>query len=151
MKFLFYTNSNHAGLIARIVLGAVMLPHGIPKLVNFEQSMVGLTANLGLSHVVAFLVIAGESVGAASLVLGFLSRFCALSIGVIMAGAVYLVHYQYGFFMNWRGNMTGEGYEYHVLAVGLALVVAVSGGGKFSLDRWITVLFSEGGVFARKN
>lgn len=143
MRFIYETERNHAGLIARVVLGAVMLPHGLPKLLNFEQAIGGLTTGVGLPYYIAFLVIAGESVGAFSLIIGFLSRFCALSIGIIMAGAVHLFHFKYGFFMNWKGNQMGEGYEYHILAIGLALVVTVCGGGSYSMDRWITVIFSD--------
>ena len=36
--------------------------------------------------------------------------------------------------MNWYGNQKGEGYEYHLLAIGLALIVLIHGGGKASLD-----------------
>ena len=39
-----------------------------------------------------------------------------------------------GFFMNWYGNQKGEGFEYHLLAIGLALIVLIHGGGKASLD-----------------
>ncbi len=145
MRFLYQTDRNHAGLVARVFLGAVMLPHGLPKLMNFEQSVGGLTSGVGLPYVIAFLVVVGESIGAFSLILGFLSRFCAFSIGIIMAGAVWLFHYNHGFFMNWKGNQSGEGYEYHILAIGLALVVTVCGGGRFSVDGLITKIVSEDG------
>jgi putative oxidoreductase len=46
-----------------------------------------------------------------------------------------MVHLQNGFFMNWFGNQKGEGIEYHLLALGLALVIMIKGSGKFSLDR----------------
>ncbi|QMU55872.1 MAG: DoxX family membrane protein [Candidatus Mycalebacterium zealandia] len=139
MRFLYKTDDNLAGFFARVALGAVMLPHGYPKLVNFERAIGGLTDGVGLPYAVAFLVIIGESVGAVSLIAGFLSRFCAFSIGIIMAGAIWMFHLKHGFFMNWGGNPeAGEGYEYHVLAIGLALVVTVAGGGRFSVDRLIT-------------
>ena len=38
-----------------------------------------------------------------------------------MVGAIFTVHLQNGFFMNWMGNQKGEGYEYHILAIGMAL------------------------------
>lgn len=135
-KYLFAT-SGYAGLIARLTLGVVMLPHGYEKIMAFEKSMAGLTTGAGLPAVVAFLVIIGESLGAISLIVGFLSRFCAVSIGIIMAGAMLMFHTQNGFFMNWRGNQAGEGYEYFLLAIGLALTIAASGGGSFSIDRMI--------------
>jgi putative oxidoreductase len=36
--------------------------------------------------------------------------------------------------MNWYGTQQGEGFEYHVLALGLALALVVSGGGVWALD-----------------
>jgi len=52
-----------------------------------------------------------------------------------MLGAVTTVHVGNGFFMNWGGTQSGEGFEYHILALGLALVVMLKGSGAFSLDR----------------
>jgi putative oxidoreductase len=53
-----------------------------------------------------------------------------------MAGAVLIAgHLENGFFMNWTGQQAGEGYEYHLLAIGLALTVMVLGGGRWSVDR----------------
>ncbi len=119
-----------------------MLPHGLEKLLNFDQTMAGLTAGVGLPSTVAFLVIMAESVGSVSLIIGLMSRFCALSIGIIMTGAIWMFHLNHGFFMNWKGELEkgGEGYEYHLLAIALALVITISGGGKFSVDSLITRL-----------
>ena len=43
------------------------------------------------------------------------------------------------FFMNWQGRNPGEGFEYHLLAIALILVVMVHGAGALSLDRLITM------------
>lgn len=48
-----------------------------------------------------------------------------------------VVHWQNGFFMNWFGQQAGEGFEYHVLALGLALGLLIDGAGKWSLDRML--------------
>ena len=37
--------------------------------------------------------------------------------------------------MNWSGNQRGEGFEYHLLALALALLIMVRGAGAWSLDR----------------
>jgi len=54
-----------------------------------------------------------------------------------MVVAVYMVHWQNGFFMNWFGRMPAgkEGFEYHILAFAAAIALAIKGGGRFSLDR----------------
>jgi putative oxidoreductase len=54
-----------------------------------------------------------------------------------MVGAVALVHFKYGFFMNWSGQGAGEGYEYHLIVAGLALALMIRGGGSLSVDRAI--------------
>jgi putative oxidoreductase len=36
--------------------------------------------------------------------------------------------------MNWFGAQQGEGFEYHLLVLALALPLVVRGGGAFSLD-----------------
>jgi putative oxidoreductase len=51
-----------------------------------------------------------------------------------MLGAIITVHLQNGFFMNWDGSKAGEGFEFHLLAIGLALIVLIKGGGIWSVD-----------------
>jgi putative oxidoreductase len=51
-----------------------------------------------------------------------------------MAVAISMVHAQNGFFMNWGGTQSGEGYEYHVLALAMAGALVVRGGGCCSVD-----------------
>ena len=96
------------------------------------------TASMGLPWIVALLVILAESAGALGLIFGVLTRFCAFGILAVMLGAVFMVHLPNGFFMNWFGNHAGEGYEYHLLMIGMAIALMVSGGGRWSLDRRIS-------------
>ena len=133
------TDQDFAVFVARIVLGFVMLPHGLQKLLGMFGGS-GFTGTVdffigsGIPYFVAVIIILGESLGAIGLILGFLSRLCALGIAIIMLGAIFMVHLPNGFFMNWFGSAAGEGYEYHILAVGLALVVLIKGGGMWSVD-----------------
>ena len=43
-------------------------------------------------------------------------------------------HLQNGFFMNWFGTQQGEGFEYHILVVGIAIALIIKGAGSFSID-----------------
>jgi putative oxidoreductase len=139
LRALLHTSADWGALVARLTLGAVIFPHGAQKMLGlfggqgFPTTM-GHFQHMGLPAVVAFLVIVGEFFGSLGLIAGFLSRFCAFSIGLIMAGAIAWVHWPHGFFMNWFGQQAGEGFEYHLLAIGLALVVVLRGGAKWSLD-----------------
>jgi len=54
-----------------------------------------------------------------------------------MLVAIMTVHRQYGFFMNWSGTQQGEGFEFHVLALGLAVALILNGAGMWSLDAMI--------------
>jgi putative oxidoreductase len=83
-------------------------------------------------------VIIGESFGSLALLAGFLTRFAAASMAVIMLGAITMVHLPHGFFMNWFGQQQGEGYEYHLLIIGIATALLVTGGGRWSVDRVLT-------------
>ena len=143
LKNLYYTSDNVAGLIARIFLGIVILPHGLQKTLGMFggsgfTNTVDFFVSTGMPSIVAVLVIAGESLGAISLIVGFMARFSAAAISLIMLGAIFMVHGQHGFFMNWFGANEGEGFEYHILAIGLGLIVMVVGAGKASIDRMLS-------------
>ncbi|MEO1088583.1 MAG: DoxX family protein, partial [Acidobacteriota bacterium] len=70
------------------------------------------------------------------LAVGALARPAAAGLAIIMVGAAQ-VHWANGFFMNWYGNQQGEGFEYHLLVITLAVVVFLKGAGSFSIDRWL--------------
>jgi len=140
---LIQTDGNDlAALIARVALGIVILPHGMQKLLGMFGGYgfgptVDFFTGLGIPAFIAVLIILGESFGALFLILGLISRVSAASVALIMLGAVLLVHLPNGFFMNWFGAQKGEGFEYHLLALGLALIVILRGGGRWSLDAGI--------------
>lgn len=138
------THPNPGYSLARLTLGLVLFPHGAQKLLGlfggygYSGTMDLLTTHLGLPAIVAFCVILIEFFGSLSLILGFLSRFWALSIAGMFVGIILTTQLQHGFFMNWFGNQAGEGYEYSLLVIGLALAIVVNGSGKFSIDRLIS-------------
>ena len=99
------------------------------------------TQNMGIPALIAFLVIIGESFGALGLITGFLTRLSAAGIAMIMLGAIFMVHWNNGIFMNWFGKQAGEGFEYHLLALGLAIPLIIYGGGKFSVDQVVEKKF----------
>ncbi len=143
MKALFQTDDAWAGLVLRVTLGLVMFPHGAQKLLGwyggfgFSGTMNFFTETMHLPWIVAFLIIMGESFGSLGLLLGFLTRFTAASYVVIMLGAIMLVHLPHGFFMNWFGKQQGEGYEYHLLVIGIAIALMITGAGKWSVDQLV--------------
>ena len=138
-KILSTDSEDWGGLIARVFLGVVILPHGLQKLLGMFggygfSATVEYFASTGIPSLLGTLIVLGESFGALFLILGLISRISAAGIAIIMLGAILMVHGQNGFFMNWFGAQAGEGFEYHLLALGLSLVVLVKGGGKWALD-----------------
>lgn len=134
------TTQDLAPTIARIALGLVMFPHGAQKALGWfggygwSGTYGFFTSKLGIPGAFAVLAILAEFLGALALIVGLGSRVAALGIGAVMLVAVGMVHLQTGFFMNWTGTQAGEGFEYHLLALGLAAIVFVKGGGRLSLD-----------------
>jgi putative oxidoreductase len=145
MKKLLATNSaNTTALIARLALGIVVFPHGAQKLFGwfggygFSGTMGFLTGTAQLPSFVAVLVILIESIGALFILSGFLTRLAALGTACLFLGVMIIVHWQNGFFMNWYGTQKGEGIEYFLLIIGLAVILLITGGGRASIDAAIT-------------
>jgi putative oxidoreductase len=144
LRKLMQTDDDAGMLIVRVFLGLVMFPHGAQKLLGwfggggFAATLQGMTS-MGLPAAIVLLVMIAEFFGALGLISGFLGRVSAFGILCVMVGAILTVHLHNGFFMNW-GNVAqkGEGFEYHLLAIGMALAVMVKGSGRLSIDRSLT-------------
>jgi putative oxidoreductase len=117
-----------------------MFPHAAQKMfgwfggAGFSGTMHFFTSNMHIPAPLAFLAIMTEFLGALGLALGLLTRLAALGIGFVLLVGALLVHAQHGFFMNWTGKQTGEGFEYHLLVMAMALVLIIHGGGRGALD-----------------
>jgi putative oxidoreductase len=127
-------------LIVRVFLGIVIGAHGAQKLLGwfdgfgFASSMDFFTETIGLPGVLGFLIILAESLGMVALIVGLFSRVMAAGLIVIMTGAIITVQAQFGFFMNWFGNKGGEGIEFSLLTIAMAIVVVLNGSGIYSFD-----------------
>jgi putative oxidoreductase len=125
---------NTALLVARVIAGIVFMAHGAQKLFGAFGGP-GLSGFVQMMGPIGYLVAIGEFFGGLGLIVGILSRFSAASLIVIMLGAIGMVHLPNGFFMNWTGAQKGEGFEYHLLAIALFLVIVIAGPGAFALAR----------------
>jgi putative oxidoreductase len=88
----------------------------------------------GIPAVFALLAIAAEFLGPLGLAVGLLTRVAAFGIACVMLVAIVTVHWPHGFFMNWYANQKGEGFEYHLLVLGIAITLIIVGAGTWSLD-----------------
>lgn len=143
-KFFATDSQSWSLLVSRLALGIVILPHGMQKALGmyggygFEATL-GFFSSMGMPVVLGTLVILAEFIGAIGVILGLGTRFMAFSIFLTLGGAMFLGgHVANGFFMNWFGAQAGEGMEYFILVLGLALALIISGGGKYSADAAIS-------------
>ena len=138
---LISTRHDFGLLVVRVALAAVIFPHGAQKAFGwfggpgFSKTLELFSAAWGIHPVATTLVLLAETAGAVALALGLVGRFMAFGIAAAMAGAIYYVTGANGFFMNWFGNQAGEGYEFHLLTIAMALAVMIRGSGALSLDR----------------
>jgi putative oxidoreductase len=148
LRNFFGTREDVGGLILRLALAATMFPHGAQKALGWfggyglEGTLGAFTQN-GMPLPLALAVIAAELLGPIALVAGFFTRWSAFGIGLVMTGAALMVHASNGFFMNWMGTQKGEGIEYFIPVVAIALVLMIKGGGRWAVDRVIAHSFSS--------
>jgi putative oxidoreductase len=141
MRRLLTTDRSTALFVIRIVLALVIFPHGAQKVFGwfggygFSGTLGYFTDTLGIPALFAVLVFAAELVGGIGLAVGALSRVAAAGLIAVMTGAIFITHLQHGFFMNWSGAQAGEGFEYHLLVIGMSLATLIAGGGRWSVDR----------------
>ena len=55
-----------------------------------------------------------------------------------MIVAILLVHARNGLFMNWSGQQKGEGFEFHLLVIAIAVYLMIRGAGAASVDRLLS-------------
>ncbi|WP_316812924.1 DoxX family protein [Pedobacter heparinus] len=142
---IFHTEEVWSSLILRITLGGVVLPHVLQKLFGWFNGpglageMIFMKSQVGLPTFVAVIAIITECLGVFMILSGFGTRIAALAFFFLFVGMILHVHLANGFFMNWFGKLPSgqEGFEYHLLVLGICLVLFFEGGGKWALDSLI--------------
>lgn len=139
-SIIFKTNNDLTGLVARVTIGLVLFPHGAQKALGmfggygFTGTMNFFTDTMQLPWIIGFMVIIIEFIGAIFLVAGFASRIWSTLTIILFLGIIFSSHLDNGLFMNWFGNQKGEGFEFHLLVIGLSMAILINGGGKYSVD-----------------
>ena len=143
LRKLIHTPNDHTLTILRLVLGIVFFAHGAQKVLGwfggngFSGTMASFTSGMGIPAPLAALAIMAEFLGGIGLFFGLLTRIAAFGVASVMAVAVFLVHAPNGLFMNWTGGQRGEGFEFHLLVLAIAIALMIRGAGAWSLDRLI--------------
>jgi len=127
-----------AKLLLRVVLGLLILAHGIGKIKSGPGMIVDLVVQHHLPAFVGYLVYIGEVVAPALLIVGLFTRAAAAIIVINMIFAVLLAHTDELFSMDKSG---GYALELQALYLVTAIVVALIGAGRYSI----------GGLYGRWN
>jgi len=144
----FSTDKDITGLLLRLGLAATLFPHGAQKALGWWGGFgfgntVGYFVQGGMPAALAVAIIAAEFLGPIALVAGFFTRWSAFGIGLVMLGAASIAHLQNGFFMNWMGTQKGEGIEYFIPVVVIAIALLIKGGGSWAVDRVLAPRFDS--------
>lgn len=115
----------------RLAAGVVFLAHGWQKYQMGVAGVSGFLASLGFPapDIMAVLLIGGEIVGGALLILGLYARTAAMVTTIIAVVALLTVHVSKGFFIS------NGGYEFILLLLATSVSVLITGAGRYSLDK----------------
>lgn len=120
----------YAALVLRVSLGVMFIAHSL-ILKYFIYSLPGTAQffqSLGLPAALAYLTFWAELAGGVLLVAGIASRWVALALVPILAGATW-THAGNG----WVFSAENGGWEYPVFLIAASFVLALLGDGKFAL------------------
>lgn len=143
-KKIVSTGNSAAGFFLRLALGIVMLAHGSQQTLGWFGGN-GFSGTMkyyhGFYHIPLIISLTGIlsiSIGAVLLIIGLWGRIMAFLQGIFLLAAMLFVHVSNGFFMNWAGTRHGEGFEFHILGIGIAIAIIFYGSGWLSVDRLLT-------------
>jgi uncharacterized membrane protein YphA (DoxX/SURF4 family) len=124
-----FSSGQDWGLLAlRLSTGAVFIYHGVQKWALWSAA-----SAMPMAGTMKFLSIV-EPLGGLALILGFLSRWAALGLAIIMLGAIYTKINVWG--LGFAGQQ-GAGWEFDLVLLASSLMLMLAGPGKWGLDRFV--------------
>ena len=119
-------NTDLGLFILRIGISALMLTHGIPKLMKLLEGNFEFGDPIGLGPTVSLiLAVIGEVFAPVLMIVGYKTRLAAIPAAITMAVAVFVVH---------AADPIGTKEKALLFLIGF-VVIAICGAGKYSLDR----------------
>jgi putative oxidoreductase len=122
-------------LLVRLVVGAVLMAHGYPKLFQSGPFLEAFP-NMGFPAWTVYVAGTVEFVGGLLLVVGLFTRWAAFFISGQFAIAFLQVHWKLGE-RPWYGFLGKGGDEYALVLCVVALLLLTLGAGGLSLDRLV--------------
>lgn len=113
-------------LVLRLVLGAIMIAHGYPKVAGGLHHHMDMVGSLGMPPWMGYLSAGTEFFGGIGIVLGLFTRFFSLAFFIEMAVAIWKVHFKHG--------LTGQGgYEFPMALMAIAFALMSFDGGPWGV------------------
>jgi putative oxidoreductase len=130
MRRYFPVNLDLALLILRLTVAAILLYHGLPKLMNFGATVGAFQSmNLPAPTLTAGFALIAEVIGGILILIGIAVDIAALLVVIEMLGAIALVHWGNGF------DFTKGGWEHPFTVLAIALALAFAGPGRHTIKR----------------
>jgi putative oxidoreductase len=121
-------NLDLALLLLRLALGAILLYHGLPKIMNYGATVGGFQSmHVPAPTLSAAYAIIAEVIGGILILLGIAVDLAGILVAIEMLGAIALVHWGNGF------DFTKGGWEHPFSVLIMALSVALAGPGDYSV------------------
>lgn len=118
-------------LLLRVLIGGIMLPHGIAKLGGGAERIAGMISGMGLPGFLGYGVLIGEIVAPLMMIAGFYMRAGALLVAINMVVAIGLAHAGQVFDV---GNTGGLALELQYLLLFGAIASMVLGPGRYAVN-----------------
>lgn len=149
IKNCVFRSNSIGSLMLRLTLAIVIFPHGCQLMIGAFGGM-GFNAAMnyfinveGIPAFIGFTVIFLQFFGSLFILFGIATRLVSASMIIMFIGMILTGHLEHGFFMNWFGNQKGEGYEYHLLVIGMSASLVIAGAGQASFDALLSRSYSE--------
>jgi putative oxidoreductase len=114
-------------LVLRVVLGAIMIGHGYPKIFGGLSHHVQVVSSLGLPSWLAYVSAGAEFFGGILVIAGLFTSCAALAILIDLSVAIVKVH--------WKNGLLGNGgYQFPLALAAIAFALIFFGAGPIALD-----------------
>jgi putative oxidoreductase len=121
-------NLDLALLVLRLTLAAVLLYHGLPKVMNFGATVGAFQSmHIPAPTVSAGFAVLSEVIGGILILLGIAVDIAGVLVIIDMLGAIALVHWANGF------DFTKGGWEHPFTVLAMALALALAGPGGYAV------------------
>jgi putative oxidoreductase len=124
-------NDSAGKLILRVVLGVLILLHGVAKVRSGIDGITNMVTGMGLPAILAYAVYIGEVLAPLLLIIGCYARIAAALIAINMVFAVALAHQSQ---LLELGNSGGWALELQGMYLFTAIALVILGPGRYGVN-----------------